>query len=436
MNKKFFIISALTVYVQYYDYQIFGFLAAKIAPYFFPSDENIVQLLNTYLILALAMIAKPVGSIILGEIGDRKGRPVSFRLSLIGTAIASIILFVCPSYNQIGFLAIFFLLIARMLVCSCVTSGSDGVRIFIYENIEQYRQCYGVGMTALFTQAGTLMAALVAFLVTLDVVPEYLWKFSFLLGAIMSLVVLYMMAKIGIKEDSENQFIKDRKNDISDYSRNLSIRELVKNNLSLFITCVFLAGALGSTNQFIWIFFGTYSFEILGVIGKSEMKIYIVLAIIMYMIFSVMSGIVADKYGRLKTTFVGSIFCMVAVIMQMNVIASGQISMALYLLVAIGMPFVTIPGAVIYKESIPIAVRYRLFSLSHSIGSILISAPTAYISTLVYHKTLLNWAPFCYFITILFVISLALILLRRRIYNMQKHSKSRSCEEQEEYLCE
>lgn len=407
------------MFVQYYDYQLFGFLAAKVAPYFFPSDENIIQLLNTYLLLALAMAVKPIGSIILGKIGDRDGRPASFRLSLIGTGVASLILFACPSFNQIGYLAILLLLIARMLICACVTSGSDGVRIFIYENIEKHRQCYGVGMTALFTQAGALMAALVALLVTLDSVPEYLWKFSFLLGACMSFAVLFLMAKIGMKEGAKDKFIKDSNNKESGKFKDLSLKDIVKDNISLFITCIFLAGAMGSTNQFILIFFGTYNFEILGTIDKSAMKMYIVAAIIIYMIFSIISGIIADRYSKFGSIFCGAIFCIVLSILQMKVVASGEVSRVLYLLLAVGLPFITMPGAAIYKEAIPISIRYRLFSLSHSIGSIFISAPTAYLSTLIYHKTLLSWAPFCYFIGTLLVISFTLLLLRARIYQEQ-----------------
>ena len=129
MTKTNFIISVLTVFVQYYDYHLFGFMAANISTYFFPADEVIIQLLNTYLIMSIAMLAKPIGSIVLGKIGDLKGRSNSFKISLIGTAIASFVLFATPSYQQIGWLACASLLICRMAICTFVTGGSDGVRI-------------------------------------------------------------------------------------------------------------------------------------------------------------------------------------------------------------------------------------------------------------------------------------------------------------------
>ncbi len=129
MTKKNFIISVLTVFVQYYDYHLFGFLAANIASYFLPSNESIVQIINAYLIMTIGMAAKPFGAIIIGKIGDLKGRSDSFKISLIGMSAASAIIFLTPSYETIGLISCFVLLIYRMIVCGLVSPGADGVRI-------------------------------------------------------------------------------------------------------------------------------------------------------------------------------------------------------------------------------------------------------------------------------------------------------------------
>ena len=121
--------------MQYYDYHLFGFLAANIAVHFFPTDQIITQLLKTYFIMGVAMLAKPIGAIILGKIGDRRSRSTSFKISLFGTAIASFVLFMTPSYGDIGILSAFILLLCRMSICAFVSSGSDGVRLYIFEHI-------------------------------------------------------------------------------------------------------------------------------------------------------------------------------------------------------------------------------------------------------------------------------------------------------------
>ncbi len=409
MTKKSFAISVLTVFIQYYDYHLFGFLAANIASHFFPADEAITQLINTYFVMAIAMIAKPIGAIVFGKIGDLKGRSNSFRISLIGTASASMILFATPSYESVGLLSCFLLLICRMTICALVTSGSDGVRIYIYEHIPKSKQCLGIGITTLFTLAGSLTASLSAWFFTLNHFPEYSWRFAFLLGGIMGIFVIIAMKITGFKDTTE---IKD---DINfEEFKNASTKNIVYKNWKLFLLCILLAGGIGSTNQFIIIFFGTYNFEILETIDRSSMQSYITIAIVFYMIFGIISGYFADKFNRYRITLLGSISVIICSTILMLKLNNLVLSPFTYIAITASLPFITMPAAAILKQSIPKSIRYRLFSLSHAIGSVFISAPTALLSTFIYKKTNLAWLPICYFITTILVISFALYFLNKR----------------------
>ena len=88
----------------------------------------------------------------------------------------------------------------------------------------------------------------------------------------------------------------------------------------------------------------------------------------------------------------------------------------LFITIAAVMPFITMSSAAILKQSIPVAIRYRLFSLSHAIGSVILSAPTAFLSTLLYHETGITWLPVCYFMVMILLISFSL-------YHLNKHTK-------------
>ena len=409
MTRKSFIISFLTVFIQYYDYHLYGFLAANIASHFFPADEAITQLINTYFIMAIAMIAKPIGAIVFGKIGDLKGRSNSFKISLIGTALASIILYATPSYESIGLVACFLLLICRMVMCALVTSGSDGVRIYIYEHISKSKQCLGIGITAFFTLAGSLIASLSAWFFTLNHFSKYSWKFAFLLGGIMGILVIIAMKITNFKDEAK---IKD---DINfEEFKNLSIIKIIYSNWKLFLLCILLAGGIGSTNQFIIIFFGTYNFEILETIDRSLMQTYITIAIMFYMIFSIVSGYFADKFNKYYITILGSSLVIICSLILMLSLADFVLNPFAYIAIAASLPFVNMPAAAILKQSIPKSIRYRLFSLSHAIGSVFISAPTALLSTFLYKKTNLSWIPICYFIAIILMISFALYYLNKR----------------------
>lgn len=408
MNKKSFFISIFTVFVQYYDYHLFGFLAANIATHFFPADEIVTQLLNTYFIMAIAMVAKPLGAIVLGKIGDLHGRSNSFRISILGTAAASAILFAIPSYESIGLVSAFILLLCRMMICACVTSGSDGVRIYVYEHIDKSRQCLGIGVTALFTQAGSLTAISSAWFFTQDSLPDYSWRFAFLLGAAFGFALLIV---IRISNFSDNQQVKSDPK--FEEFRNLPLGLIIRSNWKLFLLCLILAGSIGSTNQFLIIFFGTYNFEILKTIDRSTMQLYILLAIIAYMAGSLIGGYMADRFGRFRVSMFATIAILVCSILLSIYLNKMVMNQWVFFALSFSMPFLTMPSAAIFQESIPIVIRYRLFALSHAIGSVFISAPTALLSTWIYQKTELAWLPICYFMVTILMIAMPLFYLNK-----------------------
>ena len=407
MNKKTFAISALTVFVQYYDYHLFGFLAANIASHFFPKADIVIQLLNTYFLMSIAMVAKPLGAIIFGRIGDLAGRSNSFIISLVGTSIASFILFITPSDEAIGLFSAFILLLCRMVISALVSSGSDGVRIFVFEHIKSSMQCFSISITTVFTLLGSLVASLSATAFSSGYLPNYNWKFAFLLGSVLGFIVIIIMKITNFKDQVEIS-----KQPKFEKFKDLSIYEIVKTNKKLFVLCVLLIGAIGSTNQFIIIFFGTYNFQVLETVEKSKMQEYISISIMIYLVFSIIGGIIADKFGKYKITVIAAFVLLPISFGQCYYLEKLELSPVLLFLTSATLPFLIMPGAVILTKSIPISIRYRLFSLSHAIGSIVISAPTAFISTFLYHQTNISWLPLCYFIVTILVISFALYKLK------------------------
>lgn len=415
MTKKSFFISALTVFVQYYDYHLFAFLAAKIAKNFLPTTSSTMQLLNTYLIMCAAMVGKPVGAVIFGRIGDIYGRSNSFGISLIGTTIASLIISIAPNYYQVGLVSAFILLLARMITCALVSTGADGVRIYIYEHINKNSQCFAMGIITFFTYAGSLVASISAWFFTLDMIPDYGWRGAFLLGSILGVTVFTLKQKLNIQDKVNIRSCLD-----FEQFKNLSTFMVIKKNLKLFLLCTITAGSIGSTNQFFIIFFGTYNFALLRNINQSAMQFYTAIAICLYIIFSLVAGYIADRVGRYKVTNIAAIFILILSIGHIHTLSTNQVSIILFFLTAGLLPFLTIPATAILAEYIPTVLKHRMLSISHAIGSIIISAPTAAFSTFLYHRTKIAWLPIIYFIMTIVMISLSLKSIK--VVNENKNS--------------
>ncbi|GAB4166077.1 MAG: hypothetical protein Tsb006_5540 [Rickettsiaceae bacterium] len=88
--------------VEYYDYSLYGFSAGILAEKFFPGIDKVSSLMYVFAIYALSYLAKPVGSVFFSKIGDKYGRLICLRLTMVGIAVPTVIIGLLPDYNTIG----------------------------------------------------------------------------------------------------------------------------------------------------------------------------------------------------------------------------------------------------------------------------------------------------------------------------------------------
>lgn len=419
MKKKTFVLAAISTIIQYYDYAIFGLLAASISKYFFPAGDGLSQLIKTYLIMMAGVSAKPVGALILGRIGDLYGRSKTLNISLLGTAIGSLIISLTPSYEKIGILSAIILLLCRMCVCAFVSSGTDGVRIYIFEHIGKKKQCFGNGLVTMATQMGAYLASLSAWFFTLENMPPHLWRIAFLIGSLMGII----MVSIRKYFDSDIDYCELSKKSEYEYYKNISIWNIIKPISKLFTLCLILGGCIGSVYQFNIIYFGTYIFEILKLENRSVMQLYTSVAILIYMSFSVIAGLMADHFGKRITSLIASLSCLLIIVLHTIFIMNNKFVPLFYFLTTALLPGVTMPALAIIKESIPVVIRYRIFSFAHAIGSILISGTTNIISTKLYQITLKSWVPMIYFLGIncVMIVLIQLLIKNSKIQDLSNY---------------
>jgi MFS family permease len=409
MSKKSFIITALSAMVQYYDYHLFGFLAASIAKNFFPSNDTTVGLINTYLVMFVAVLAKPMGSVILGRIGDVFGRQTTINISITVLAIASLIISILPGFNAIGIISCLFLLIARMCIAALASSGSDGVRLYIYEKISNKRKNFSSGISTLFSLSGSFCASISAWFFTLNSMPEYFWRLAFLLGAISGSIIIFLR-KIYI--DKNEDLLLKQEDQYNTY-KDMSLLKIIKQNFLLLFLCIIIAGGIGGTYQFNFVFLATYNAEILQAIDPSSMQFYRSLGIVIYMIFAIIGGLLADIISPKIIVSAAAIILITLSVFNCYLIKNNEFFIIIYLLNSAFLPLLNMPSLTLIKSAIPKVIRYRLFSLAHSLGSIIISGPTSLISASLYHWSAIKYMPLVYFIIITFVSAVAMNVLSK-----------------------
>ena len=101
--------------LEWYDFAIYGYFASAIGRQFFPNEDAVAQLLSTFGVFALGYLARPLGGVLVGHIGDQFGRRAALMFSVAAMAIPTFLIGLLPGYATWGLLAPVSLSLLRMV---------------------------------------------------------------------------------------------------------------------------------------------------------------------------------------------------------------------------------------------------------------------------------------------------------------------------------
>ncbi len=181
---------------EHYDTALFSLLSPFLAPLFFPGKDPLTALILTYAIIPLGMMARPIGSLVMGYIGDTKGRKKALILSLSGMAVVTACMGLLPTYQQAGFLAPVLLSLGRIFQNFFGAGETMGGAIYLIENSSGKRQDLTSGFYSASTVAGILLASGgVSILCALDCIQES-WRLLYFLGCSTALFACFLRTKV------------------------------------------------------------------------------------------------------------------------------------------------------------------------------------------------------------------------------------------------
>ena len=186
--------------LEWYDFSVYAFVAAILARKFFPSTDEVTALLSTFLAYGLGFVARPLGGIVIGRLGDVRGRKLALLLTIFLMAIGTVLIGVLPTYASIGFLAPLLLVLARLMQGFSAGGEWGGSTAYIVEWAPAAKR----GLFGSFQQtsvvAGLLLgsgtAALLNTILTSAQMDDWGWRVPFLLGGLLGPVGIYMRRTI------------------------------------------------------------------------------------------------------------------------------------------------------------------------------------------------------------------------------------------------
>src|SRR5207245_10311678 len=112
--------------IEWYDFYIFGSLAAILAVKFFDKTHPVAAFLSTVAIFSVGFLIRPLGAFVFGWLGDKVGRKYTFIVTLTGMGVSTAIIGMVPTYAQIGLAAAFILFALRPIPGLCLDGESGG----------------------------------------------------------------------------------------------------------------------------------------------------------------------------------------------------------------------------------------------------------------------------------------------------------------------
>ncbi len=195
-NRRKIIGGALGNVLEWYDFAVFGFLAPFIAAQFFPSDDAIASLINTFGVFAAGYLVRPIGGILFGRIGDRFGRTRALQISVIAMALPTTLIAFLPTHAEIGVLAAVLLITLRLAQGISVGGEFIGSICYLVEVAPAGRRGFFGSFAVMSAVAGMLLgsaiAALLHGLLTAEQLEAWGWRLPFLGGILIGLFGWWM----------------------------------------------------------------------------------------------------------------------------------------------------------------------------------------------------------------------------------------------------
>ncbi|MEJ7740585.1 MAG: MFS transporter [Chitinophagaceae bacterium] len=279
--------------VEWYDWYAYSAFSLYFAHAFFPNDNLTAQLLNTAGIFAVGFLMRPIGGWVFGRIADRSGRKTALTSSVLLMSFGSLLIALTPGYATIGIAAPVLLLIARLLQGLSVGGEYGTSATYLSEIASPERRGFYSSFQYVTLIGGQLLAlGLQIILQRIFLTPAELhdwgWRLPFFLGALLSVVALYLRSNL----EETGSFKNSR-----DKSENRgSIKELLRYPRAI-ATVVGLT--LGGTIAFYT--YSTYMQKFLVntvKLTKDQSTLLSFSSLLIFALIQPLFGLLSDRIGR------------------------------------------------------------------------------------------------------------------------------------------
>jgi MFS family permease len=298
--------SSLGTVFEWYDFYLYGSLAAIIAKQFFSGVNETTGFIFALLAFAAGFAVRPFGAIFFGRLGDLIGRKYTFLVTILIMGLSTFVVGLLPSYAAIGIAAPIILIVLRLLQGLALGGEYGGAATYVAEHAPKNRRGFFTSWIQTTATLGLFLSLLVILGVRQMMTPEEFdswgWRIPFLLSVVLLGVSVWIRMQL-----SESPVFQRMKAEGKASKAPLTESFARWDNLKVVLLSLFGATAgqavVWYTGQFYALFFLTQTLKIDGVTAN----LLIAAALAAGTPFFILFGSLSDRIGRKPIIMIGCV---------------------------------------------------------------------------------------------------------------------------------
>jgi MHS family proline/betaine transporter-like MFS transporter len=380
VNKKLFA-GIIGNTIEWYDFALFNAFAITISTLFFPNDDSYTSLLKTYGIFACGFITRPMGSLILGFVGDKYGRKIALSLSILLMAIPTGLIGLLPVYADVGIKAPLYLILLRLFQGFAIGGEYSGSMVYLSEHTQSNTRAFFSSWADFGCLLGVLLGSLAALITNYCLLEKDLfnwgWRIPFLLGGLLIIPGLYYRNII-----QETEYYS--KSNLTMKKKNALLILLTNKILIIKATMIF---AFGNVSFYIFLVFLPNYYILNGIIISPSSSATTSLMSLMLALFIPIAGYLSDIYGRKLLLSLGIIGTSIFSVLLFSIGGTEPLFIILFfVIIAFTLALFYGGEAAFLSELFPTYIRYSAVSVTVSLSNILFGGGTPFLSSLLVQK--------------------------------------------------
>ncbi|MBZ5533351.1 MAG: MHS family MFS transporter [Acidobacteriia bacterium] len=303
--------SAVGTMIEWYDFYIFGSLAAILSLKFYPVGNDTFAYIAYLATFAVGFVVRPFGALFFGRIGDLVGRKYAFLVTLSIMGGATILIGLLPTYATAGWFSPIALILIRVLQGLALGGEYGGAAVYVAEHVPDNRR----GFYTSFIQITATLGLFVSILVILGTqsymskedFSRYGWRIPFLISAFLLAISIYIRLKM--EESPIFATIKS-----AGMSSMQPLKDAFTNWPNLKQVAISLFGATAGQGV-VWYtgqFFALFYMQTVLKINPKTANYIIVWALLFGMPLFTVFGVLSDKIGRKWIMMLGCLFAVIS----------------------------------------------------------------------------------------------------------------------------